>query len=117
MFGAGWRKVEIYLEPEDNNSDTVDIEYWPGKSASVALDRWKNDLKELELPQSFSGDQKSQFFIYAHEHDGYTCLKVGWMAESLLQNLGLPYVVNYGLNQTYLYNPDRKIMECLPEKQ
>lgn len=117
VFRTSWRKVEIYLVPEDKTSEIVDIRYMDNTSASDGLDNWRRfELNELQLPESFTQDQSGSFFIFAHEHAGQPNLNVAWLAESLLQNLGVPYIVSHGGRDTYLYNPGKKLMEPVAKK-
>ena len=115
VFRLKGRKVAIYLEPEKRASATVDIASG-SVSPSEFLNRWKGgQLDGLQLPPHFSQGKRGKFFICAHDHLGYSNLQVAWMAESLLQNIGIPYVACYS-EQVYLYNPKKRLMEPVPKK-
>lgn len=108
MFLASFRKVNMWFRKGKQGQPTI---YKENERSLVAgAEQHERVLKTGKNPfPKLVGD--NNFFIHSHDHGGLITnpARIGWLMESLLQQRGIPYVVdNYTLNQQYIYQPDKK---------
>jgi len=108
MFLANFRKVNMWFREGRQGQAEV---YIPADKLWVAnAEEHERALKAGKYPFLKSSGENI-FFIHTHDHEGMICnpARIGWMMESLLQQRGIPYLVdNYTLNQEYYYEPAQK---------
>ena len=109
MFGGDFRKVTMVL---DNGRRTL-IASTEGEPGDIRLFQQAYSDGQLSI-NPIEGNPRSLYF-HAHEHSGLQSnqLIVGMATETLLQHMGVEYVVDYGMSEkAFKYNPENN---SLPE--
>lgn len=102
MFGGNFRKVTMVLN-----------DGWRSREASSEgqpedIKKFQRALNDGKLPLEVAPDNSGSLYLHAHEHSGLTLnqLMVGMAAETLLQHMGVAYIVDYGIaEKAFKYNP------------
>lgn len=118
MFGQNiYRKVHMQLRDREGNAYNM---YDGAGSRFFHLDSLISDFmdqyKSGKFPLKPGNTERGMFYFLSVDHP-YGEIKVSsdaWMAESLLQQLGVAYIVNNGIiNKKYFYNPQQNRIHML----
>ncbi len=119
--GAGWllRKTKFLLRSPDGSTYRIGegLDNNPG-SFDFEL-RFISDFKGIPASVNIKGVEDVGFYFRKHEHPcgERDVSHAGWMVESLLQNLGVPYLANNTVaDKQYSYNPAEKRIEQLIQR-
>jgi ABC-type cobalamin/Fe3+-siderophores transport system ATPase subunit len=115
MFGIDARKTNLWMKDLDGTEFVR-----RGESENVFLGRtlveWQQQYVSQQFPIKFEGQRGGQLFLSAHEHSGLVVgpARKGWIIESMLQQLNVPYYVeNTTIGDKYLFSPHTQRIEHL----
>jgi len=121
-IGEGFRKTEIWHKPRNGDQsffedydDEKDYKEYLKVPERAKKYQTKYRSGELDIKPLVGGNV--DFFVRCHAHNGqtYRLVSIGWVTESLLQQLGLPYFANnktYG--QAYTFDPEQRKLHFQP---
>ncbi len=117
MFSDDYRKVSFWHRDE-HGDELLDSGEYDGLGKQIPNYEKARQSGVLGL-SSETARGKCSFFIHAHEHNGYAfhSARIGYMTETLLQQMGIPYFVNNDTyDASYYYEPTTKSIYELPER-
>ncbi len=97
VFGSSYRYTRLNIKSSGNKIEMTDVQY-----LSDMIDNLNQSVDESKLPIVRDQNNKGSLFVYSTEEDGDTSnsLRVGMAVESLLQQMGKEYIVEFGMNNT-----------------
>lgn len=115
MFGATVRKAGYWLVDENGREHEFNAEGFHTKQDWA--EGFEERFKQKDYPlQARWKKKRIRLCIHKHEHDEIRDepARFGWMIETLLQHLGLEYVVSHtGDDKVYVYHPKAQKIELL----
>lgn len=121
MFSADERKVRMWVcHPDGNESALVTFPYQADDIKRKAKNYTNEFISHYSPLKPTKNINISRLLVHSHEHSGITHKPalIGWMVESLLQQRGIPYLVdNQTLEKKYYYNPSDKKIRTLKESE
>lgn len=111
MFGHMYRKFAIWMRRAVNAETFQDTE---SEDYQIIARKAEEDFLKGLLPLKPKKRRSPRFYFHQHDHFGLTGLAFmsGWMVESLLQQRGIPYLVdNTVIKKTYVYHPESQSIE------
>jgi len=116
MFLASFRKVSVWRK-DSFGEEKFQINEKQRFREQVELYRSGYLRRELGLVPGDPGMERS---MHIHAHDHFAMMEnpalVGWLTESMLQNLEVPYhVTNHTLETSYVYNPRTQRIDTQPQ--
>lgn len=116
LFGSvPARRLAVHYIDQGNQTSFVSAQFEqsevPNLKESIRHLEFLIDMYNMPLPRLRTGNS---FFVHQHEHPELILFTIclGWNAESLLQQLNVPYVAVNGMtNQLYAFNPETKHLQ------
>lgn len=112
MFGWLYRKTAIWYRNLEGNFGFSETE---SDSTKGHAEKAEEDFLAGKLPlKPTLGEGVGRLFFHKHAHpeQSYDPAHGGWIVESMLQQRGVPYLVNnHVIESTYVYKPSTKTVE------
>ena len=104
MFGGNFRKLTMVLD-NCGQGKTVSSEGNPDN-----IQHYQQAFVKEELPFEVIPGNKGSFYFHVHEHKGvaFNPILVTMATETLLQHMGVAYIVDYDLlDRAFHYDPKK----------